>query len=179
VAALAGDRQRTPGLRIRTTHHRWLCSDIFRESPIEEFGLFISSSATRHLRQCQHKHFRHDAGICGHSLHFQGSHTLINMACLQHIGPQWLRVRNPRPLAVLGAFHNGYRAYTTTERRLQDALYSQTEDPSSSAVLTSLKTAPHFAQTVTEKIVQRYSLGLRKGQVVKAGGMEPFLSHAV
>lgn len=112
-----------------------------------------------------------------HSLPIQGSQTLINVACLQQISPQGLRVRNPRPLAVLRALRSGYRAYTTTERRLQDVFYSQTKDPSSSAILTSLKATPHVAQTITEKIVQRYSLGLRKGQVVKAGGMKPFPPH--
>lgn len=45
---------------------------------------------------------------------------------------------------------------------------SQLNDPSAAAVLSSLK-IPHAPQTLTEKIVQRYSLGLSEGQYVKAG----------
>ena len=45
---------------------------------------------------------------------------------------------------------------------------SQLQDPSAEAVLSSLKTS-HPPQTLTEKIVQRHSLGLGKDQYVKAG----------
>src|SRR5438045_1810339 len=103
--------------------------------------------------------------------------SIANMACLQRIGPQGLRVRNSRHLAELGVLRGRY--CTATERRLQDVFYSQTKDPSSSTILSSLKTPPRVAQTLTEKIVQRYSIGLGKDKVVKAGGMEPFISYRV
>ena len=45
---------------------------------------------------------------------------------------------------------------------------SQLQDPSAEAVLSSLKTS-QYPQTLTEKIVQRHSLGLGKDQYVKAG----------
>ena len=47
-------------------------------------------------------------------------------------------------------------------------LPSQLQNPSAEAVLSSFKTS-HLPQTLTEKIVQRHSLGLGKDQYVKAG----------
>ena len=47
--------------------------------------------------------------------------------------------------------------------------HAQTEDPNASAILSSLKTPSKTPQTLTEKIVQRYSLGLTEGKVVKSG----------
>ncbi|KAL8727541.1 MAG: hypothetical protein Q9181_005670 [Wetmoreana brouardii] len=43
------------------------------------------------------------------------------------------------------------------------------EDPSSAAILSSLKTSPPVPQTLTEKIVQQHSVGLPKDKRVKAG----------
>lgn len=63
------------------------------------------------------------------------------------------------------------RAYNTTLRRKAesaDYFPSQLHDPSAAAVLSSVKT-PHAAQTLTEKIVQRHSVGLEENQYVKAG----------
>ena len=47
--------------------------------------------------------------------------------------------------------------------------HSQLEDPSTAAVLSPLKTSPPTPQTLTEKIVQRYAVGLPQGKKVKAG----------
>jgi homoaconitate hydratase len=47
--------------------------------------------------------------------------------------------------------------------------HAQTEDPNASTILSSLRTPPKIPQTLTEKIVQRYSLGLADGKVVKSG----------
>jgi homoaconitate hydratase len=47
--------------------------------------------------------------------------------------------------------------------------HAQTEDPNASAILSSLKTPSKIPQTLTEKIVQRYSLGLADEKVVKSG----------
>ncbi|TGO91496.1 hypothetical protein BPOR_0026g00200 [Botrytis porri] len=77
----------------------------------------------------------------------------------------------------MGALRGGYRAYTATARRWQDVFHSQTEDPNSSAILSSLKTTPRVAQTLTEKIVQRYSLGLAKDKVVKSGDYVTLSPH--
>ncbi|KAJ8059486.1 hypothetical protein OCU04_011147 [Sclerotinia nivalis] len=96
---------------------------------------------------------------------------------LLRIGPKGLRVRASRPLHELGALRGGYRAYTATARRWQDVFHSQTEDPASSAILSSLKTTPRVAQTLTEKIVQRYSLGLAKDKFVKSGDYVTLSPH--
>lgn len=47
--------------------------------------------------------------------------------------------------------------------------HAQTEDPNASTILSSLRTPSKTPQTLTEKIVQRYSLGLADGKVVKSG----------
>ncbi|CAD6592539.1 MAG: mitochondrial Homoaconitase [Alectoria sarmentosa] len=60
------------------------------------------------------------------------------------------------------------RTYHTTRSQRAHVFPSQLNDPSAAAVLSSLKT-PRAPQTLTEKIVQRYSLGLSEGQYVKAG----------
>lgn len=62
-----------------------------------------------------------------------------------------------------------HHAYATTPGLHQNVFHSQLEDPSSATILSSLKTSPPVPQTLTEKIVQRYSVGLPKGKKVKAG----------
>ncbi|CAF9911365.1 MAG: mitochondrial Homoaconitase [Heterodermia speciosa] len=68
----------------------------------------------------------------------------------------------------LRAYSLQWRAYTTTARRSQDVFHSQVEDSSSAAILSSFNTPP-TPQTLTEKIVQRYSHGLPSGKYVKSG----------
>jgi homoaconitate hydratase len=86
-------------------------------------------------------------------------------------------VRPSRDLRPLGTLRGGYRAYTATARRWQDVFHAQAEDPSSSAILSSINTTPRAAQTLTEKIVQRYSLGLAKDKFVKAGDYVTLSPH--
>ncbi|KAL8866170.1 MAG: hypothetical protein Q9174_006458, partial [Haloplaca sp. 1 TL-2023] len=50
-----------------------------------------------------------------------------------------------------------------------NVFHSQLEDPSSAAILSSLKTTPPIPQTLTEKIVQQHSVGLPKDKRVRAG----------
>ena len=69
------------------------------------------------------------------------------------------------------------RAYSVTTRRQQDVFYSQLEDPSTAAMLSSRVTAS-TPQTLTEKIVQRYSQGLAPGKRVKAGDFVTLSPHA-
>ncbi|KAH8200745.1 hypothetical protein TruAng_005062 [Truncatella angustata] len=70
------------------------------------------------------------------------------------------------------------RTYTATSQRRQNAFHSQLDDPSSSAILSSFKTTPSTtAQTLTEKIVQRYSVGLAPGKVVKSGDYVTLSPH--
>ncbi|ROW06204.1 hypothetical protein VMCG_04572 [Cytospora schulzeri] len=69
--------------------------------------------------------------------------------------------------------------YTTTTPRRQNAFHSQLEDPAASQVLSSLKTPTpgQTPQTLTEKIVQRYSVGLAPGKKVKAGDYVTLQPH--
>lgn len=68
-------------------------------------------------------------------------------------------------------------SYTTSSRRSQNVFHSQTEDPASAAILNSLKTAPQTPQTLTEKIVQRYSVGLAPGKKVRPGDYVTLSPH--
>ncbi|KAI1376890.1 mitochondrial Homoaconitase [Hypoxylon crocopeplum] len=63
------------------------------------------------------------------------------------------------------------RAYTSTALRRQHAFYTQLENtPNANALLSSRKPGtPASPQTLTEKIIQRHSVGLAAGKVVKSG----------
>jgi homoaconitate hydratase len=61
------------------------------------------------------------------------------------------------------------RTFVSSRVYLQDVFHSQMEDPTSAAVFSSLQTAKAVPQTLTEKIVQRYSVGLTKEKSVKSG----------
>ncbi|KAL9126641.1 MAG: hypothetical protein Q9217_004344 [Psora testacea] len=79
------------------------------------------------------------------------------------------RVRTPllrRALSCLKA-----RQYNGSPRQHADVFPSQIQDPSSATIL--LRTP----QTLTEKIVQRYSVGLPKGKTVKAGDYVSISPH--
>jgi homoaconitate hydratase len=55
--------------------------------------------------------------------------------------------------------------------------HSQLEDSKSSAILASLKASPLVPQTLTEKIVQRYAVGLAKDKFVKSGDYVTISPH--
>jgi len=105
------------------------------------------------------------------------SSITANTIYQRRLGLQGLRARPSRfllplslPLSLpLRTLRIGQRALTSTAQRGQDVFHSQAEDPAASAILNSLKTTPRVAQTLTEKIVQRYSLGLAEGKTVKSG----------
>ncbi|RMJ26741.1 hypothetical protein PHISP_02395 [Aspergillus sp. HF37] len=61
------------------------------------------------------------------------------------------------------------RTFVSSRVHLQDVFHSQLEDPATASVLSSLQTAKAVPQTLTEKIVQRYSVGLAKEKSVKSG----------
>lgn len=54
---------------------------------------------------------------------------------------------------------------------------SQVEDPDAAALLSSIKFTPAIPQTLTEKIVQRYSHGLAKDKVVRSGDFVTISPH--
>ncbi|RDW94241.1 homoaconitase [Coleophoma crateriformis] len=95
----------------------------------------------------------------------------------QRLGLQGLRARPSRSLLPLRTLRAPIRSYTATAQRFQDVFHSQTEDPNASAILSSLKNPPKVAQTLTEKIVQRYSLGLAKDKAVKSGDYVTLSPH--
>lgn len=61
------------------------------------------------------------------------------------------------------------RTFTLTAYRAQDVSHALPESMSSATILSSLETYPKVPQTLTEKIVQRHSLGLSKGKFLKTG----------
>lgn len=69
------------------------------------------------------------------------------------------------------------RTFATAPKRPQAVFQSQLEDPSSAAILSSLKTSPRIPQTLTEKIVQKYAVGLPKDKFVKAGDYVTISPH--
>ncbi|KUJ11517.1 homoaconitase [Mollisia scopiformis] len=93
------------------------------------------------------------------------------------LGLQGLRVRPSRNLLPLRTARSTVRALTATAQRFQDVFHAQTTEPTSSAILNSLKTPSRIPQTLTEKIVQRYSLGLPEGKVVKSGDYVTLSPH--
>lgn len=57
------------------------------------------------------------------------------------------------------------------------AFHSQLDDAASASILSSFQTAPAVPQTLTEKIVQRYAIGLADGKYVKAGDYVTLQPH--
>ncbi|KAJ4388815.1 mitochondrial Homoaconitase [Gnomoniopsis smithogilvyi] len=92
-------------------------------------------------------------------------------------------VRGPRQLALPRAraplYSKRINQYTTSASRSNaTAFHSQLEDPSASSLLASIKNPPTSTpQTLTEKIVQRYSIGLAPGKKVKAGDYVTLSPH--
>ena len=69
------------------------------------------------------------------------------------------------------------RTFSTARRRAREAFHAQLEDPKSSAILSSLRSSPVVPQTLTEKIVQRYAVGLAKDKFVKSGDYVTIKPH--
>lgn len=92
-------------------------------------------------------------------------------------GSRQLRLAS-RTLLTSGTAASSLRAraalYTTTAVRRQDAFHTQLEN---SAGLPASNAAPATPQTLTEKIVQRYSVGLAPGKKVKAGDYVTLSPH--
>ena len=86
------------------------------------------------------------------------SSMLMTMHSLLRIRP----LRSPVRAFTDSLFH------PLGQRILQDAAHSRRRNH---ALSSSLEAPRRMAQTLTEKIVQRHSLGLGKDAVVKAGGM--------
>ncbi|KAH8819762.1 aconitase a/isopropylmalate dehydratase [Xylogone sp. PMI_703] len=72
-----------------------------------------------------------------------------------------------------------FRAYTSTNPRRQQAFHSQLESTTNADILQSSQKFAAVAnpQTLTEKIIQRYSVGLAPGKKVKAGDYVTLSPH--
>lgn len=88
-----------------------------------------------------------------------------------------LRRRLPRAVPQWAVHTQRPRYYSRTPNQRQDVFHSQLEDPSAAAILSSLKTSPRIPQTLTEKIVQQYSLGLPEDKFVKSGDYVTLSPH--
>lgn len=96
--------------------------------------------------------------------------ALSTVSRLSSLSRQRLVVRSQSLSAAVSQFH----AYSTSRPLRQQAFHSQLENaPNAADLLSSLDaasaTAPSTPQTLTEKIVQRYSVGLAPGKKVKSG----------
>ncbi|KAL9036006.1 MAG: hypothetical protein Q9214_006326, partial [Letrouitia sp. 1 TL-2023] len=61
------------------------------------------------------------------------------------------------------------RSFSTTALQSQDVFHAQKENQSFASSVSSLGSSPKIPQTLTEKIVQRHSVGLPQGKIVKSG----------
>lgn len=118
--------------------------------------------------------------------------ALVNhskMTSTSRIALRSLRTRStlsprPRTLSPRLALHQSPRVCqsfrplsTTRKTQIENVFHSQREDPSSAAILNSLKTSPSVPQTLTEKIVQKYAVGLAEGKFVKSGDYVTISPH--
>jgi homoaconitate hydratase len=69
------------------------------------------------------------------------------------------------------------RSFRRSTKRVQEVFHAQLEDPDAAAVLSSIKTSPKVPQTLTEKIVQQYAVGLPKDKYVKSGDYVTISPH--
>lgn len=69
------------------------------------------------------------------------------------------------------------RAFASTRLYYQEVFHAQLNDPASAAIYSSMQTSRAVPQTLTEKIVQRYSVGLAKDKFVKSGDYVTISPH--
>lgn len=69
------------------------------------------------------------------------------------------------------------RPFSSSISRPQEAFHAELDDQTSSAILSSLKTSHVVLQTLTEKIVQEYAVGLARDKFVKAGDYVTISPH--
>lgn len=86
-------------------------------------------------------------------------------------GRRWMLQRPPLPAVVR------IRTFSSSRAFLQEVFHEQLEDPATSAVWASLKSSTAVPQTLVEKIVQKYSVGLPKGKFVKSGDYVTIAPH--
>ncbi|OJJ43736.1 hypothetical protein ASPZODRAFT_135756 [Penicilliopsis zonata CBS 506.65] len=90
-------------------------------------------------------------------------------------GRRWALVRCPLPTTRTTTL--AQRFLSTSRAHRQDVFHSQLENPSSAAIFSSLQASKHVPQTLTEKIVQKYSVGLAQDKFVKSGDYVTISPH--
>ncbi|MCJ1353514.1 MAG: mitochondrial Homoaconitase [Icmadophila ericetorum] len=70
-----------------------------------------------------------------------------------------------------------FRSSTANAAEAQYVFHSQLEDSSAADLFSSLKKSQQSPQTLTEKIIQKYSLGLPQGKLVKSGDYVTLAPH--
>ncbi|KAI0883324.1 uncharacterized protein GGS22DRAFT_168419 [Annulohypoxylon maeteangense] len=86
-------------------------------------------------------------------------------------------VASSSPFSSLIARRLLTRSFTITSQHRQSAFHSLLEESAPSDIISSFKTATQTPQTLTEKIVQRYSVGLATGKKVKGGDYVTLSPH--
>ncbi|KAJ4321297.1 mitochondrial Homoaconitase [Fusarium piperis] len=94
----------------------------------------------------------------------------VALSAVSSLSRQRLVVRSKSLSAAVSQFH----AYSTSRPLRQQAFHSQLDNaPNAADLLSSLDAtsaaAPSTPQTLTEKIIQRYSVGVAPGKKVRSG----------
>ncbi|KIV85147.1 homoaconitase, mitochondrial [Exophiala sideris] len=98
------------------------------------------------------------------------------MVSLRPNGPATAALRASNSLLIPVRWLPQQRGFRQNSKR-QEVFQSQLEDPNAAAILSSLKTSPKVPQTLTEKIVQQYAVGLTKDKFVKSGDYVTIAPH--
>ncbi|KAJ5166475.1 Homoaconitase [Penicillium canariense] len=85
-------------------------------------------------------------------------------------------MRSPFPSSLRRTFATS-RVFLQQAFNSQQGFHSQLEDPATAAVLSSLQASKAVPQTLTEKIVQKYSVGLAQDKFVKSGDYVTISPH--
>ncbi|KAK5036635.1 mitochondrial Homoaconitase [Exophiala sideris] len=99
------------------------------------------------------------------------------MVSLRPNGPATAALRASNSLLIRVRWLPQQRGFRQNSKRRQEVFQSQLEDPNAAAILSSLKTSPKVPQTLTEKIVQQYAVGLTKDKFVKSGDYVTIAPH--
>ncbi|KAL4898492.1 homoaconitase LysF [Aspergillus ambiguus] len=86
---------------------------------------------------------------------------------------RWTALRSP--IANIAPQRRAFAA--STRLYAQDVFPSQLEDPASAAIFSSMQSSKAVPQTLTEKIVQKYAVGLPKDKFVQSGDYVTISPH--
>lgn len=109
--------------------------------------------------------------LCPRSLSWRADSMQSRLLSQSGLGRRWAVMRC--------AMSKNYqrRTFTSTRRQFQQVFQSQLDDPNSAALFSALNASKAVPQTLTEKIVQKYSVGLPQGKFVQAGDYVTISPH--